>query len=215
MWTIEKNSAKFLMGIQNPTQMTDWLDKNENICGLSFVGRSNVGKSSLINSIFGNKTARVSKMPGRTREINIFSFTLRHSETKEVKEFHFLDLPGYGFAEVSKEMSGNWHELMYLFFDRCLPNVAIINLQDARHPNQNTDEIFFNYLNKKKFHTILVLNKLDKLKSQKEKNELKDKMPHILKKYKFVKQIFSVSAEKLTGIKELELSLINYLLKQI
>ena len=75
-YTIRPQSADFKMGISVVAQFEDWLSKNKEAIGVAFVGRSNVGKSSMINALFGGKTARVSKTPGRTREINIFEFEL-------------------------------------------------------------------------------------------------------------------------------------------
>jgi len=75
-YQIKVHSAQFKMGISNAAQLSEWLTANPEMIGISFVGRSNVGKSSIINSLFGSKTARVSKTPGRTREINIFEFQL-------------------------------------------------------------------------------------------------------------------------------------------
>ena len=107
-YQIKPHTANFLMGISDPAQFEDWLNKNPNIIGVSFVGRSNVGKSSIINALFGSKTARVSKTPGRTREINIFEFELGLDGKKcQLPKFVLINLPGYGHAEVSKEMSKN------------------------------------------------------------------------------------------------------------
>lgn len=105
------------MGISDIAQFETWLSEHRDIIGVSFVGRSNVGKSSMINALFGSKTARVSKTPGRTREINIFEFELNLNGKKStLQPFYLIDLPGYGHAEVSKEMSKNWNELMGIFF---------------------------------------------------------------------------------------------------
>jgi GTP-binding protein len=105
-YTIRQQSAQFKMGISDLNQFEDWLASHRDVIGVSFVGRSNVGKSSMINALFGSKTARVSKTPGRTREINIFEFNLNLNGKKtDLPPFYLIDLPGYGFAEVSKEMS--------------------------------------------------------------------------------------------------------------
>ena len=82
----------------------------------AFIGRSNVGKSSLINSFFGSKTAKTSKTPGRTRQINVFEISLAGMEEGKPNTFYLFDLPGYGHAAVSKAMSANWEKLMANFF---------------------------------------------------------------------------------------------------
>ena len=109
-YKIAKGSATFRYGFSKPEQLISWLQENPDAIGLSFIGRSNVGKSSLINSLFGKSTARISKTPGRTREVNIFTFSLSNEgKTDEnIPPLFLFDLPGYGYAEVSKEVHKNW-----------------------------------------------------------------------------------------------------------
>ena len=113
---IQKGKTEFLMGIDQVDQLKTWLNEHPFINGIAFVGRSNVGKSSLINSLFGKSTARVSKTPGRTRQVNIFNFIVENRETKTLENFYLFDVPGYGHAEVSKEMAKNWQSLLDNFF---------------------------------------------------------------------------------------------------
>jgi len=175
------------------------------------VGRSNVGKSSLLNTLFGNKTAKTSKTPGRTQKINIFKFKLHDEE----ETFFLYDLPGYGHAKVNKAMKKNWDDLMHTFFVNLNPHTILINLQDARHPNQVTDQKFYDYINPKKFSIFLVMNKIDKLKKQKEKAALEKLKPSIYAQFKAVSQIFFVSAEKRIGTEALEQSVANYLFSRV
>jgi GTP-binding protein len=214
MLNLPKGQCEFLMGIQDPEQLDLWLKTNSSAIGLAFVGRSNVGKSSLINSIFGKSTARVSKTPGRTQQINIFKFRLQGAEGINLPDYYLFDLPGYGHAEVSKQMQKNWRILMEIFFSFASFNTAIISIQDARHPNGEVDQQFLDFLKTYSYESLLILNKMDKLKTQKERNELQKKMPEIFKQYKAVKQIFYLSAETGKGVKELHDALVAFLLKK-
>ena len=206
---IKRGSPQFLYGITDPKQLEGLLRENQDLLiGVSFVGRSNVGKSTLINSLFGNNTCRTSKTPGRTRQVNIFAFQL---EGDEDKTFYLFDLPGYGYAEVSKQMSKNWEELMTTFFSLASHNVLMVNVQDARHPDQNADQQFHQFLANFDFSTTLAFNKMDKLKKQKEKSALNKKKPELLQKYTWVKDIHFVSAENGQGLGPLEESVVSFL----
>jgi GTP-binding protein len=206
MTEIKRGSAQFRFAITDPNQLVSWLGSNQHMICVAFVGRSNVGKSSTINTLFGNKTARVSKTPGRTRAINIFTFQLSDSEEEE---YVLFDLPGYGHAEVSKEMAKNWEVLMSTLFNGMPPQMIMINLQDARHPNQKVDKQFHEYLKQYPANTFLLFNKMDKLKKQKERAALNKLKPQLFKEYKWVKQIHFVSAESKQGIEALEAALVN------
>lgn len=208
MAKIKKGSAQFKMGISQPAQLEEWLDTHQDAIGLAFVGRSNVGKSSLINCLFGKKTARTSKTPGRTREVNIFEFVL---EGNEEKSFFLFDLPGYGHADVNRLMSERWEALMGLFFEKMSKTVLLLNLQDSRHPQQNTDLDFQDFILNYSHDSFLVFNKIDKLKTQKDRAALDKKKPAIFKATPFYKQIYFVSAEKSTGVPVLEDALTFYL----
>lgn len=213
---IKPHSADFKMGISSLEQFEQWLAANPDIIGVSFVGRSNVGKSSMINALFGSKTARVSKTPGRTREINIFEFELSFDNKKtDLPKFVLIDLPGYGFAEVSKEMQKNWDQLMGAFFSEVSPSMLLVNLQDARHPNQDSDKGFHGFLKNYSRKTILVFNKIDKLKTQKERAQLEKLKPVLSKEYKWIRQMYFASAEDKKGINQVEEAIINHLLEEI
>jgi len=213
---IKPHSAEFKMGISSIEQFEQWLQDNPDIIGVSFVGRSNVGKSSMINALFGNKTARVSKTPGRTREINIFEFHLSFDNKKtDLPPFILIDLPGYGFAEVSKEMQKNWDQLMGAFFSEVSPSMLLINLQDARHPNQESDKGFHQFLKNFARKTILVFNKIDKLKTQKERAALEKLKPALSKEYKWIRQMYFASAEDKKGIPQVEDAIITHLLEEL
>lgn len=199
------------MGIDKVDQLQTWLNEHAFMSGVAFVGRSNVGKSSLINSLFGKNTARVSKTPGRTRQINIFGFTVEDRATKEEKEYYLFDVPGYGHADVSKEMAANWGQLLDVFFQMCSEKILLLNIQDARHPLQDSDNAFHEYIKSFDLETYLMFNKIDKLKTQSEKSRLKAIQPEIYKSFKWVKQIHFISAEKGDGLPVVEQSIITFL----
>lgn len=207
---IKRKSAKFIRAVESPEDMELWFQNNPQAIGVAMVGRSNVGKSTLINSLFGNKTAKTSKTPGRTQAVNIFTFTL---EGNDEIEYYLYDLPGYGFASVSKAMLRNWGALMTTFFTKMTPTTVLFNLQDARNPNQKSDQSFYEYLNMDHLEVYLVFNKMDKLKKQKERAALNKLKPMLFEKFKKVKQIFFISADKKQGTEPLEAALTSYLHK--
>jgi GTP-binding protein len=210
---IQKGKAEFLMGIDKVDQLTSWLNEHSFIKGVAFIGRSNVGKSSLINSLFGKSTARVSKTPGRTRQVNIFQFIVEDKINKTQDSFYLFDVPGYGHAEVSKEMAMTWQELLDTFFQLCSEKILLLNIQDSRHPVQESDQAFHDYIKQFNLETYLIFNKIDKLKTQSEKSRLKALMPDIYKKFKWVKQIHFASAEKGDGLQQVEQAIINYVMR--
>ncbi len=125
---------------------------------IAFSGRSNVGKSSLINKLFNRKNlARVSAVPGKTATINFY----------ELENIYFVDLPGYGYAKVAKSEKERWNKLIggYLAADREL--ALVFQLIDFRHPPTQDDLNMVNYLIDGEFPFVVVLTKADKLsKSQ-------------------------------------------------
>lgn len=128
---------------------------------IAFSGRSNVGKSSLINKIFNRKSlARVSAVPGKTATINFYS----------LENLFFVDLPGYGYAKVSKSEKERWGSLIegYLNDDRDL--ALVFQLIDFRHPPTADDIMMVNFLIDSGIPFVLVLTKADKL-SKKQREE--------------------------------------------
>jgi GTP-binding protein len=122
---------------------------------VAFAGRSNVGKSSLLNALTNRKTlARVSNTPGRTREINLFDLGRRLT---------LADLPGYGFARVSKAMSADWRRLIEAYL-RGRPQLRrVCLLIDARHGANENDRTMMEILDEAAASFLVVLTKIDKL----------------------------------------------------
>ncbi|MCI5667678.1 MAG: ribosome biogenesis GTP-binding protein YihA/YsxC [Oscillospiraceae bacterium] len=128
---------------------------------IAFSGRSNVGKSSLINKIFNRKSlARVSAVPGKTATINFYS----------LENLYFVDLPGYGYAKVSKSEKERWGSLIegYLNDDRDL--ALVFQLIDFRHPPTADDIMMVNFLIDSGIPFVVILTKADKL-SKKQREE--------------------------------------------
>lgn len=122
---------------------------------IAFSGRSNVGKSSLINRIFGRKSlARVSSQPGKTATINFY----------ELENIRFADLPGYGYAKVSKSEKERWSGLIGGYLSDGRRDLELIfQLVDMRHPPSADDIAMINYLIDSELPFVVVLTKADKL----------------------------------------------------
>lgn len=125
---------------------------------VAFAGRSNVGKSSLLNRLVRRKAfARVSRTPGRTREINFFRVN---------SSFVLADLPGYGYAKISKEKKADWKPLIEGYL-RHTPNlVGVVQLLDIRREPSDDDIAMLDYLAELELPTVVVLTKTDKLSRQ-------------------------------------------------
>ena len=123
---------------------------------VAFAGRSNVGKSSLINRLLNRKkAARVSNTPGRTREINFFEVN---------GQFVLADLPGYGYARISKEQRAAWRPLIEGFLRNNPLLRGVVQLLDARHPPSDDDLQMLDFLASVGTPTLVVATKIDKLK---------------------------------------------------
>lgn len=125
---------------------------------VAFAGRSNVGKSSLINRLLHRKSfARVSQHPGKTREINFYLVN---------KAFYLADLPGYGFARVSQAMRAEWARLIEGYLRHTKELRGVVQLVDARHEPTPDDLRMLDFLAEVELPTIICLTKTDKLRPQ-------------------------------------------------
>ena len=119
-------------------------------------GRSNVGKSSLLNSLFGRKAhARVSRTPGKTQLLHFFRVNER---------FHLVDLPGYGFASVPAAVQQRWRQTMQGYLRRRRQLAGVVQLLDCRHAPSEDDRAMIDWLLGEELPFCLVLTKMDKLK---------------------------------------------------
>jgi GTP-binding protein len=131
---------------------------NDDLPIIALVGRSNVGKSSLINAVTNRKElARTSSLPGKTLTINFYKFN---------EQFYMVDLPGYGYAKASKVTRQRIQAMMNEFFGEC-PNLkGVIQILDARHKPSALDKQMYAWLRDQKMNYLTVITKTDKLSNQ-------------------------------------------------
>ena len=133
---------------------------------VAFAGRSNVGKSSVINTLCGqNKLARISKVPGRTQLLNFFSIT---------DAIRLVDLPGYGYARVSEKMRQHWGRLLEAYLSRRKSLVGLVLVMDIRNPMKPPDLQLLQWCNAAGLPVCILLNKSDKLSRGAGVNVLRD-----------------------------------------
>ena len=137
-----------------------------NIPEIAFVGRSNVGKSTIINALLNRKNlARVSSSPGKTREINFYNID---------NKLYFVDLPGYGYASVSKDKKSSWRDVIetYLYSRHQLK--LIIMLVDIRHTPSNDDKLMYEWILSRSILQMVVATKADKIPRSQVNGRLQD-----------------------------------------
>jgi GTP-binding protein len=137
---------------------------------VAFLGRSNVGKSSVINTLIGDKIARTSSTPGRTRSINFFEVRWPGKPRPEVI---FADLPGYGYAKLSREISQEWPKFIEPYLNG-RPTLALcVALLDVNVPPQHSDRQLLDFLNASGRDFLLIATKSDRLSNNQLRNALK------------------------------------------
>lgn len=151
--TVKVTSAVFNACVTNKDALpTDGLPV------IALVGRSNVGKSSLINTIAGRRElAKTSSTPGKTLTINFYQFN---------EAFYIVDLPGYGYAKASKITRERIQKMMDEFFEACPTLKAVVQIIDLRHAPSSLDKQMFKWIQDQNFNYLAILNKADKLSNQ-------------------------------------------------
>ncbi len=137
---------------------------------IAFLGRSNVGKSSLINSLVGTKLARTSSTPGRTRAINFFEIRF---PGKPKPELCFVDLPGYGYAKISREISAEWPKFIEPYLQQRSALALCIVLIDVNVPPQGPDRQLLDFLDSSGRKYLVVATKSDRLSNNQLSNALR------------------------------------------
>lgn len=166
---------------------------------VAFLGRSNVGKSSLINSLLGSKEAHTSSTPGRTRAINFFALHEGVGERRTVRpSLIFADLPGYGYAKISKSISAEWPKFIEPYLADRETLAMCICLVDTNIPPQESDGQLIAYLQEAQKPFLVVGTKADRLS-----NNVLAKSLAALKRAHNVEEILPVSAKTDAGTKVL------------
>ncbi|OEY65749.1 ribosome biogenesis GTP-binding protein YihA/YsxC [Marinobacter sp. X15-166B] len=195
---ISFNSARFLISASKLQECPE--DTGTEV---AFAGRSNAGKSSAINSITAiGKLARTSKTPGRTRLINFFSLNR--------PQRRLVDLPGYGYARVSRDMKDDWqrHLDQYLSQRRSLRGLVLV--MDIRHPLTDFDQMMVSWCEHNQLPLMVLATKADKLKFGQAKTALLG-IRAKLKPYNFVQHVIMFSATSKQGVDECRQGLNHWL----
>jgi len=161
----------------------------------AFIGRSNVGKSSLINMLTGRKSlAKTSGKPGKTQLINHFKIN---------DNWFLVDLPGYGYAKVSKKNRSIFAKFIYEYLEKRENLICTFVLIDSRHEPQKIDMLFMEWLGQNQIPFVIIFTKMDKLSSSQLNKNLTKYKTEMLKTWEDIPQIFRSSA--LSGLGKSEL----------
>ena len=161
----------------------------------AFIGRSNVGKSSLINLITNKKQlAKISGKPGKTQLINHFLIN---------KEWYLVDLPGYGYATVSKTQKQEFQKIIFSYLENRENLMCLFVLLDCRHKPQQIDLDFMKWLGEKQIPFLMIFTKIDKLGKTELKKNIENYKTEMLKQWEEIPQTFFASVPKRKGSKEI------------
>ena len=161
----------------------------------AFIGRSNVGKSSLINSICNNKKlAKTSSTPGKTQLMNHFMIN---------DEWYLVDLPGYGFTKTPNHLRMKWQNFTRNYLRSRENLMCVFVLLDSRHNVQKADDEFMEWLGENAIPFVMVFTKMDKLDPRDIEGNVNTYLEKMSEKWSFLPQYFLTSAEKKTGKEEI------------
>jgi GTP-binding protein len=170
----------------------------------AFIGRSNVGKSSLINMLTNYKSlAKTSSSPGKTQLINHFEVESSAAVRSPTEKWFLVDLPGYGYAKLSQSTRRRWEQMIENYLRRRENLVNVFVLVDSRHPPQKIDLEFIGKLDKWQIPFAIAFTKSDKEKPGVVQRNIKAFFDELKKTWQFLPQYFMTSAEKKTGREEI------------
>jgi GTP-binding protein len=178
---MEINTASFVVSNTDISKLPEG-DRPE----YAFIGRSNVGKSSLINMLCDRtKLAKISSTPGKTQLINHFLIN---------EEWYLVDLPGYGYAKISKKDRNKWHSFTFQYIKRRANLMGVFVLIDSRIPPQKIDLEFMEWLATNQIAFVMVFTKIDKRASKDMNKQIKTYEKEMLKTWEQMPKNFSTSA---------------------
>lgn len=181
--------TQFLLSALSPAQFPV-----SGVPEIAFLGRSNVGKSSLLNALVGARTAKVSSTPGRTRAVNFFALLDRNERRKLI----FADLPGYGYAKVSKSISATWPAFIEPYLAERATLALCVCLIDANVPARPNDRQLLDWLRSVDRKFVVVATKADRLSGNERTRNLS-----ALKRALELEEILPVSAKTGQGVSDL------------
>ena len=186
-----KQGTRFVLGVAGLEQLplSEWPE-------VAFAGRSNVGKSSIINAITGQKgLAKTSNTPGRTQQLNYFSLA---------DILYLVDLPGYGYAQAPEALVKKWQRLIFTYLQGRVNLKRVFRLIDSRHGIKKVDSEIMDMLDKAAVTYQIVLTKIDKISSKELQDTLLKTEKEVANHAAAFTRVLCTSSEKNLGIAELQ-----------